>query len=237
MAMEDVPKFPRKYKPRGDRLVQRLEQNEISVREILNNIFSALGNLTFDSSGIRIEGEFGSFAMGSEFYDAMIGSVDRMIDYTMGMASELIKRRLSMVFKEREEHVIYLKLGGQMFRFRAHPLFVGVVRVKEEEINTTEYPLIEIIPTEKLLNGGNPTLEIFKWYISNRDLPSMDDYLSVKLYRIDQVPDWFEYSWEDAADMLDMVLPMTDLMAKETLDRLGESYPEFWDDVFTKCGV
>ncbi|MBN1289275.1 MAG: hypothetical protein JXA49_06545 [Actinobacteria bacterium] len=237
MSLGDVPRFPRKYMPRGDKLVEKLEQRETTMKEVLDKIFSVLGTLTVDSSGVKITGEFGTFEMDPEMYAVMNDSIDRMLDYTKKYAVDIIRRRLLMLFKDREERKVYLRIGDRIFRFTGHPLYVGLSKATEAEIAGTEFPLIEVIPTEKLLSGGNPVRELFESYISNKDFPEISDYLSLRIYRLEKMVEWFDLSWEDAGEMLGMMVPVISLTKKKTLDKLGASYPSFWDDVFTKCGV
>ncbi|MBN2168575.1 MAG: hypothetical protein JW738_04970 [Actinobacteria bacterium] len=237
MSLGDVPKFPRKYKLRGDKLVEKLEQSEITMKEVLDNIFSTLGMLTIDSGGIKVTGKFGAFEVDPEIYEVMNDSIDGMMAYMMKSAVEIVRRRMAMLSREREDRKVYLKFGDRIFRFTPHTLYVGVWKATEGEIADTRFPLIEIIPTEKLLNEGIPIADLFESYISNRGLPVLGDYMSLKIYRPEKLVEWFDLSWEEAGEMMGMILPMMALARKETLDKLGASYPAFWDDVFTKCGV
>lgn len=237
MSLGDVPKFPRKYKPRGDKLVSKLTQNEITVKEIMDNIFSSLGKMTIDSEGIKITGQFGTFEVDPVVYPIINDTIDGMLDFATPYAVDIIRKRVSSLFSEREERHLYLKFGERIFRFTPHALYVSVSKASRDEIADTEFPLIEINPTEKLLNEGIPIINIFESYISNKALPSISDYATIKMYRPEKLMEWFELSWEDAGAMMEMILPVISLTRKKTLDKLGASYPAFWDDVFTKCGV
>ena len=241
MSLEDLPQFPKKYKPRGDVLIQRVQRKEISINEVINTLFSVMKKLRIDSSGVNVIGDFGSMGVDSKVYVAMNQSLDKMVPYIMYVGMEIIKRRISSVYKPSEEpQKIYLRFGDRIIRLTIKAFIIIPAFVTEKEMRDTKYPVIEIIPREKLISGGNPLLDLFMWYIGSLDLPAWTEYVDVKIHRPEQIVEFMDLvitSWADMGDMLELVLPMTALMTKETMDRLAESYPAFWDEVFTRFGV
>lgn len=241
MSFEDLPQFPKKFKPRGDVLIQKMERNEITTNEVINTVFSVMKKLRIDSSGVSVTGDFGSMVMNSKVYDILNQSLDKIVPYVMYWAMEFVKRRISTIGKNQDQpQQIYIKFGERIVKFTFYAFMVVPMFASEQEIRTTNQPIVEIIPGQRLMNGGNPVLDAFKWYIGSAEFPPITDYIDMKVHRPELVVEFMDLlitSWADIGDVLELIVPMSALITRESLEKLSASYEDFWDEVFIRFGV
>lgn len=234
MPIGDLPKFPPEFKPRGAELVTLLEQDKNYSSELLKNTFMTLGTLTVDASGIRIQGEFGSFVIDSSEFQAIVESMNLMMDFM----KSILRDRFELL-KEKRLREMFVKIGDKTLRLKIRPLFLtaGKVSLSAEELKNTDLPVIEITPTEYMKQGVRPMLDLLAWHVSGRERPALSDYCMVKVHRVEDLIDWLDWEWEKAAEALYMMVPMMHLTRKEAMVRLSESYVAFWDEVLRRCGL
>ncbi len=220
MAIGDIPKFPSEYASRGKKLIRKLEKNDLSMEEVKSTIASVLGRVTIDSKGIRIAGDFGSFEIDAEGFMAINESLRLLLDFLP-------------VLDGKE---LFLKRGEEITRM--------VVTLPPKQTPATIYdfqeselPMIEFPPESKDKNNSNSDLKLFAAYFQGADSTLGGLENNMKIHRMEELAGWLGDGWEGVVKLMDIGLPLLTLTTKETLDKLGESYPSFWDDVFKRCGV
>jgi len=216
MAIGDVPRFPGKFKPRGNELVHLLDENKITDREVLNNILSTLGTLRIDTSGMSMTGEFGSIVIDSADFKALIESANRMLDY------------LPTLWRRLKGHEILIRVGDKVSRLRLS-LPPRLTSSSRREIEDSGLPAFEMPP--------GILYSLFVSYVSDLDRSPTGRLLDIKVRRAEELVGWLGEGWDFLVAMFHIATPASQLTTKESMDRLGESYQDFWDEVFTRCGV
>ncbi len=222
MAIGDIPKFPLEYASRGKKLIQKLEKNDLSMDEVKNTIASVLGRVTIDTKGIRVAGDFGSFGINAEGFEAINESLRLLLDFLP-------------VFEGRE---LFFKTGEKITKITvAFP--PKQVPATLNEFQESEFPMIEFPSESKDKNSSNANMKMLAAYFQGADanLGGGGFGNNIRIHRIEELAGWLGDGWEGVVKLMDIGLPLLTLTTKETLDKLGESYPSFWDDVFKRCGV
>lgn len=225
VAFKDIPMFPREFKPRGDRLIQMMQEHKISGPDVLNNVLSTLGTLRVSSNGIEITGSFGSFVIDSLDFNGLMETVNRSVDW------------MPVLLKRLNGHQLIIRVGDKVTK-----LTLKIPPRREpssmREIEESDLPAIELPSPGQGPDPSELLLKLFALLISNQDLTSFDSKpIDFKFRRYEEMLDWLGEGWQFAEEGIDIALPSLRLLSKQTMDRLGEDYPAFWDEVLRKCGV
>lgn len=223
MAIGDIPKFPREYKPRGDKLIRMIQEDEISIQDVLTCVLSTMGKVSVDSNGMVITGSFGSFRINSGDFVALMESVNRMMDY------------MPTLLKGVMGHEVFMKVGEKVTRLKIK-IPPKVVSSSIREIKESNIPSLEMPQSVVYGRPCGLLFEIFAAYIGDH-LPPNGKLINLKVRRAEELVDWLGEGWEFLTHMIDIAIPALQLTTKQSLDRLGESYAAFWDEILSKCGV
>ncbi|MBN1288311.1 MAG: hypothetical protein JXA49_01575 [Actinobacteria bacterium] len=224
MAIGDIPKFPEELKPRGNKLIRMLEENSLSGSELLENVLATLGAVKIGANGLKIAGDFGSFEISASDFKALAESMEKMLDYL----PSLLKR-----LKDRE---LYIKAGDEVTKIK-----IGIPPKKIpsylKEVEKTESPVIEMPARSDSGKAQGFLFNMFASYIGDKDDSSSGKMIDAKIRRADELVGWLGEGWDFLVQILEIATPAVQLTTKETLDKLGESYAAFWDELFRRCGV
>lgn len=219
MSLGDLPSIPRKYKPRVRKLFEKIQSDEISMEQILTNVFSSIGKVSVNAGGINATGDYGTFGFDKRIIadgrEALVNACD-LITVVL-FKSFLIKRG---------EEFTKVFIGPGLWQTPARP----------EDIKNKRLPIFEIkkapeqIFKEKFLNAFHVYLDtpLDKWQPASKDF---------KIHRMEQLAGWLGNDWGRFGKLLRVIAPMADLSTKEALDKINASMDPLCDQVLTKCGV
>lgn len=223
MAIGDIPKFPREFRPRGDKLIQLIQEGEISSRDVLNNAISTMGKISIGSHGIEITGSYGSFEIDSDDFAALMESVNKMVDF------------MPTLLRGVMGHELIMKVGDRVTKLQIK-IPPRVVPSSTGEIRETDIPSLEMPGPVVYGKPCGPILEFFASYIGEY-LPPNGKLINVKIRRAEELVGWLGEGWDFLAKVIDVAVPALQLTSKQSMDRLGKFYAAFWDELFKKCGV
>lgn len=219
MAIGDIPKIPQEYKPRIQKLVKRMKAKEITTEEVLNNILTVLGKVTIDSKGIKIAGDYGSFEIGT------IG-----ISSPMNAAISLLDVLPIFIGKK-----FITKRGNEITMVKISILGLKKSRASEKDMKNPRLPIVEY-NTQNEKKENESIFNILDMYL-HEPQSGAEPASGFRIHRVEEFAGWFGSGWSNMAKLFRVNLPMSQLMTKEILDKLGESMAPFCDQVLRKCGV
>ncbi len=213
MAIGDFPGIPQKYIPRLRVLMEKLDNHELTMKEIGGHALSSLGRVRIDSEGISIQGDFGFIRFEPSEFRALVDSLLNVIDY------------LPML-KDKE---LLIKFGEEIYRIklglRTKILPAGVWELSEEGT-----PGIEII------NGMTAATSLLSYLIGDMDGVVDLKEKGFKIYRLEEFVGW-SVDWEAFSKFINMAVPALVLTTKGVADRVQGPAMQLWDELLTRCGV
>lgn len=219
MSISDIPQIPREYKPRVQKLYNKIKAKEITVEEITNNILTILGKTTIYSGGIKISGNYGSFEIDS-----------RML--TSGMEASMNLLDILPIFfgkkflTKKGNELTLVKIG---FGLKRKP-------ATEKHLKDKSLPIIEYDTETVEADITKTVMNILSMYLQENTDPEPAHPL-FKIHRLEEFSGWFGKGWKQPVKIYKMSMFFSQLTTKEILDKLGESMAPFCDQVLKKCGV
>lgn len=212
MALSDIPKIPREYKPRVDKLSEKIRAKEITIEEVLANLLTVLGKVTIDSNGIRTEGDYGSFEVDERGIAAGQGFLLNAYEIL-----PVIRGKQFLIKRGSDFKKIKIGLG-----LKESP-------ATEADIKNPRLPIVEIIDKPANIDVNSSLQE---------PASGLETLLpEIKIHRIEEFAGWFGDSWKEASKIFKLSVPVSELLTKEILVKLGEPMAPFCDQVLQKCGV
>lgn len=221
MSLGDIPKIPAKYKPRIQKLFNKIKAGETSLEQVLENVLTATGKLTLDASGLTVAGEYGRFEIDARILDDLEQSLTTALE-----ALPVLLRKKAFLIKKGLE-ITKLTLG---------PTGIWRTRPKPEDLTNKTLPIVEIVgdlkerQRIKVMNMFNNYLQapLDEW----EEVPT-----AIKVHRLEEIGTWMGNDWKTAGTLAKALVPFTNLTTKEVLDKLNETFDPFCDHVLKQCGV
>lgn len=221
MALGDIPKIPPEYRPRVQKLYDKIKTDEITIEEILTNILTVLGKISIDYNGIKIAGSYGAFEIDSRF----VKSAQELLLALYPLWPVALNMRF--LIKRGDK---FTKVTFGFLRSRA----------TKKDINNPKLPVIEFTNPEPdfFQDIRNYALNALSVYLHHNTEPEPTRQL-FKVHRVEEVAGWLGAmnGWNGLGKLFKVSVPLFPLITKEVLDELGESMTPFCDHVLKKCGV
>jgi len=213
MALGNLPGIPHEYYPRIGTLIQKLDDQELTLKEVGDNILCSLGRIRIDSRGISVSGDFGRIRFGPSEFRAIIDSVLNFIDYYP------LLRDKELLIKQGND-IGKIKLG----------LLMRMVPSHLWESNNEKIPMIEIV------SGLKSILSVLSYLIGDMDGVIDLGEKGFRIYRLEELLGW-SADWQGFSRLMNVAIPALALTTREVADSVAGPTAELLDDILKRCGV
>jgi hypothetical protein len=213
MALGNLPGIPQQYYPRIGALIRKLEDRELTPKEVGDHILRSLGKIRIDSEGISVSGDFGRLGFGPPELRAIIDSVLNLID----------------TFPILRDKELLIKQGNKIGKIKLG-LLMRMVPSNLWESNNEKIPMVEIVSDVKSI------VSLLSYLIGEMDGVIDLAEKGVRVYRLEELLGW-SADWQEFSKLLNVAIPALALTTKEVADRVSDSATALYDDILKRCGV